>query len=61
MKEMLQAGIHRVFYLHEWKHPDAAYRSEYERLQSRFLQGVRRLEMADLDAEWAVSTRRAKT
>jgi len=60
MKEMLQAGIHRVFYLHEWKHPDAAYRSEYERLQSRFLQGVRRLEMADLDAEWAVSTRRAK-
>ena len=61
MKEMLQAGIHRVFYLHEWKHPDAAYRAEYERLQSRFLQGVRRLEMADLDAEWAVSTRRAKT
>jgi dCMP deaminase len=60
MKEMLQAGIHRVFYLHEWKHPDAAYRAEYERLQSRFLQGVRRLEMADPDAEWAVSTRRAK-
>jgi dCMP deaminase len=60
MKEMLQAGIERVFYLHEWKHPDAAYRAEYEKLQSRFLQGVRRLEMADPEAEWAVSTRRAE-
>jgi dCMP deaminase len=60
MKEMLQAGIQRVFYLHEWKHPDAAYRAEYEKLQSRFLQGVRRLEMADPEAEWAVSTRRAE-
>jgi len=60
MKEMLQAGIQSVFYLHEWKHPDAAYRAEYEKLQSRFLQGVRRLEMEDPDAEWAVSTRRAK-
>jgi dCMP deaminase len=60
MKEMLQAGIQRVFYLHEWKHPDAAYRAEYEKLQSRFLQGVRRLEMEDLDADWAVSTRRVK-
>ncbi len=61
MKEMLQAGIQRVFYLHEWKHPDAAYRAEYEKLQSRFLQGVRRLEMEDGDADWAVSTRRTKT
>ena len=60
MKEMLQAGIQRVFYLHEWKHPDAAYRAEYEKLQSRFPQGVHRLEMEDPDVEWAVSTRRAK-
>jgi dCMP deaminase len=60
MKEMLQAGIQRVFYLHEWKHPDAAYRAEYEKLQSHFLQGVRRLEMVDPEAEWAVSTRRAE-
>jgi dCMP deaminase len=56
MKEMLQAGIQRVLYVHEWKHPDAAYRAEYEKLQSRFLQGVNRLPMQDPEAAWAVST-----
>jgi dCMP deaminase len=58
MKEMLQAGIERVFYLHEWKHPDAAYRAEYHKLQERFSGGVLPLEMDDPDATWAVSTRR---
>ena len=59
MKEMLQAGIERVFYLHEWKHPDAAYRAEYQKLLLHFAGGVHKLEMNDPDATWAVSTRRA--
>jgi len=59
MKEMLQAGIERVFYLHEWSHPDAAYRAEYDRLQTRFATGVQQLRLPDPDAEWAVSTRRS--
>ncbi len=61
MKEMLQAGIERVFYLHEWKHPDASYRAEYERLQTRFTGGVLKLEMDDPEVAWAVSTHRSKT
>lgn len=60
MKEMLQAGIQRVFYIHEWKHPDAAYRAEYDKVQSCFKNGVFQLNMEDPEADWAVSTRRAK-
>lgn len=57
-KEMLQAGVRQVFYLHDWIHPDREKQSEYERLQSRFPGGIRRLEMDDPKAEWAVSRRR---
>ena len=60
IKEMLQAGIDKVFYLHEWKHPDAAYRTEYEKLQNHFPGGVLKLEMEDPDSAWAVSTRRTE-
>ena len=59
MKEMLQAGIERVFYLHAWTHPDAAYRAEYDKLQGYFAGGVNPLAIADPEADWAVSTRRA--
>jgi dCMP deaminase len=58
-KEMLQAGVREVFYLHDWSHPDEAQRAEYERLQSRFGGGIRQLVIGDPDADWAVSTRRA--
>jgi dCMP deaminase len=60
-KEMLQAGVLEVFYLHDWTHPDAAQRAEYERLQSRFPGGIRQLPIADPQAEWAVSTLRLAT
>jgi dCMP deaminase len=58
-KEMLQAGIREVYYLHDWNHPDATKQSEYERLQARFGGGIRRLEIDDPRAAWAVTTRRA--
>lgn len=58
LKEMLQAGIVGVYYLHDWKYPDPAVHAEYDRLQAKFPAGVRRLEMEDPDAEWAVSTLR---
>ena len=57
-KEMLQAHVHAVFYLHDWVHPDATKRAEYERLQARFPGGIRHLEMHDADSAWAVSTLR---
>jgi len=58
MKETLQAGIERVFYLHEWQHPDASYRAEYQKLLEQFREGVLKLELDDPDAAWAVSIRR---
>jgi len=57
-KEMLQAGVKEVYYLHDWTHPDAAKQSEYARLQGRFAGGIRRLDMEDPRADWAITTRR---
>ncbi len=59
-KEMLQAKVHSVYYLHEWTHPDADRQAEYERLQSRFPGGIRQLPIPDPDEAWAVSSKRAK-
>jgi dCMP deaminase len=59
MKEMLQARIERVVYLHDWVYPDPALRREYNHIQGQF-EDVSRLTMADPDADWAVSSRRKK-
>ena len=58
-KELLQAGVQAVYYLHPWQHPDAAYQQAFEDLQSRFPGGVHRLELEDPDADWATRSRRA--
>ena len=52
-KEALQAGIRRVFYLHDWSHPDPELREQYEQLQRAFPDGVERIALADPDAGWA--------
>jgi len=57
-KELLQAKIKAVYYLHGWKHPDAELNAEYERLQTRFPEGIRHLDMEDPEREWAVSANR---
>ena len=57
-KEMLQAGVNEVYYLHDWTHPDRAKHAEYERLQGRFVGGIRRLDIVDPRADWAITTRR---
>jgi len=59
-KELLQAGIQKVIYLHEWRYPDAAKQLEYENLQSHFPGGVVHLELADPDEVWAVSALRGE-
>jgi dCMP deaminase len=58
-KEMLQAKINEVYFLHDWAHPDAGEQAEYTRLQARFPGGIKRLELKDPDAEWAVSNLRS--
>jgi len=57
-KEMLQARIRQVYYLHEWAHPDPEKQAQYALLQGRFEGGIRQLQLPDADAEWAVSKRR---
>jgi len=67
-KEMLQAQVHAVHYLHEWSPhvkedalKTAEQRAEYAKLMVRFPGGVHRLDVADPDAGWAVSTKAPAT
>ena len=57
-KELLQAKVQAVYYLHDWQHPNPEIRVEYEKLQGRFPGGCRKIDFEDPDAPWAVSTKR---
>jgi len=57
-KEMLQAGISEVNYIHDWAHPDADKQAQYELLQGRFRGGIRQLKIPDPQESWAVTTKR---
>ncbi|MHC4391291.1 MAG: deoxycytidylate deaminase [Planctomycetota bacterium] len=59
-KEMLQARIESVYYLHEWTPKDPLRLEQYERLFSHFPGEVSRLDLEDRDAAWAVSRLRPK-
>jgi dCMP deaminase len=60
IKELLQAKIRAVYYLHDWNPSDSDLNAEYDKIQARFPGGIRQLEMEDPDEEWAVSKRRQK-
>jgi dCMP deaminase len=59
-KELLQAKVKEVYYLHEWSHPDPDpnKQAQYNVLQVRFSGGIRQLEIPDPDAAWAVTSKR---
>ncbi len=57
-KELLQAKVQEVCYLHEWIYPSAEVQAEYEKLVKYFPRGMRKLEMSDPDEQWAVSSKR---
>lgn len=57
-KELLQARIHEVLYLHDWPVSDPARALEYRRLQNLFPGGIHQLAIDDPEADWAVSRRR---
>jgi dCMP deaminase len=59
-KELLQAGISAVFFLHDWQHPDPEVRHEYEKLQSRFPNGIRQVKIDDPHENWAIPKRSGK-
>ena len=57
-KELLQAKITSVVFLHDWQHPDEKTRAEYERLQARFPDGIVHLPFEDPEKKWALSAHR---
>ena len=57
-KELLQARIQGVYYLHEWRHPNDELWRQYVMLQDRFAGGVTRIDVPDPDEAWAVSALR---
>jgi dCMP deaminase len=57
-KELLQAGVERVVFIHDWQHPDPYHQTQYELIQARFAGGINRLSMEDPDAEWALPKKR---
>jgi len=59
IKEMLQAKIERVYYLHDWVYPDKALQGEYKKIENKFPKGVKKLALADPDETWALSSKRA--
>jgi len=59
-KEMLQAKVAAVYYVHDWSHPNPAHKAEYERLQAGFPRGIRKLDIDDPEVAWAVGKRPAE-
>lgn len=60
-KELLQARVHAVYYLHDWRHPDPEMWQQYEVLERRFPGGSHRIRLPDPDEAWAVSSKREAT
>jgi len=58
---MLQAKVVAVYYLHDWSHPDPVHKAEYERLQTAFTGGIRRISVEDPEAAWAIGRQRPST
>lgn len=57
-KELLQARLAGVRYLHYWHHPDAGLQAEYEKVQREFPAQVGQVDVPDPDRDWAVSSGR---
>jgi dCMP deaminase len=56
-KELIQAHIEAVYFVHDWQHPDNELQQEYEKIQTAIKGGIRRLEIDDPDEGWAIPTK----
>jgi dCMP deaminase len=54
-RALLQAKIQEIFYLHDWRHPDDVLKAQYELLQARSPERVKKLTMQDARGRWANS------
>jgi len=62
LKEMLQARIRCVYYIHPWTSPrDEDQERQYRILMGQFQDGVHRLEIDDPRKDWAIPSSKAAT
>jgi dCMP deaminase len=55
-KELLQARVRAVYYLHDWEPPsDLQLAHQYEIIQKQFPGGIAPIDVDDPDAAWAIS------
>lgn len=59
-RALFQAKVRGIFYLHDWRHPEAALNEQYALLQARFPDRVKRVHMTDRRAKWANSGTKLK-
>ncbi len=57
-KELLQARVEGVRYLHSWEYPDPEMQESYLLLQAQFPGAASQISIDDEDASWAVSRMR---
>jgi dCMP deaminase len=57
LKELLQAGVSVVHFVHHWSSPrDEAQQQQYDKLMDHFEVGVFKMEIVDPRKDWAVPT-----
>ena len=52
-KELLQAKVVSVNFIHDWTHPDEEFMRQYRLIQARFTGGIRQVDFEDPRSEWA--------
>ena len=52
-KALLQAKVHEIHYLHDWRHSMDELQEQYLLIQSCFEGGVHQLQMEDPNIDWA--------
>ena len=55
-RQLLQAGIHTVYYLHDWQPRDDNIHEQYHLIQEQFLSRggiIQKIDMPDPKADWA--------
>lgn len=57
-KELLQAKVAGVRFLHDWSPQQGKRKEQYDRLQAFFPQGVSQVAIDDPDADWAMKPSR---
>lgn len=55
LKEIVQAGIKKIYYLHAWQPKEAEFVQQYKILSARIPEGLIQLKLDDPKREWALA------